>query len=431
MSALQQLVSQLTRPMARAKGRRRNGNGRKPRSQGVSKRRIVLRPKMRTATIPASVNTASRIRSSQPRQMNLFSNTDRLYHTTLPTATSRGTVIYDQVITPAIGRRLRQQAALFQKIKYKSLRFQVQTQTPTTNGGGYVVAFLHDPAMEVGTGEAALRSLTAVQGTQTSKFWQSVDMTVQTTSQQYFTLNGNDIRFFSPGRFVVLSDGPPTEPVSITILFHWTVELTRPALQRPLNQLSQAVLVASQLWQDGEFVRYANWTGGSNFVPPKVDNDPSNLWMENAFTGLPPVQSFGPNILYYQTPYPIKIEGNEVLANFLGFREVDGHIRASFYYLPGSGFELTSTGTAAQGFMVMIQNVRLTPVMPDEFYGTTESTFLANVTRSVSVNQLPTICKSFQSVKLTGSSASYNDKETLHEKLSSMRDRFWDPQLTS
>nr|WCR62112.1 MAG: capsid precursor protein [Nodaviridae sp.] len=387
---------------------------------------------MRVSTIPAAVNTASRMRSTQPKQMNLFSNTDRLYHTTLPRGAVRGSVIYDQVITPGIGRRLRQQAALFQKIKYKTLRFEVQTQTPTANGGGYVVAFLHDPAMEVGTGESALRALTAVQGTQTAKFWQSTVMSVQTTTQQYFTLNGNDIRLFSPGRFVVLSDGPPTEDVSITILFHWTVELTRPALQRPLNQLSQAVLVASQLWQDGEFVRYANWTGGANFVPPKIDTSPENLWMENAFTGLPPAQAFGANILFYQTPYPVKLAGNEVLANFIGFRvDSDGHIRGSFYQLPGAGFELISTATPTQGYMVMVQNVRLTPVMADEFYGTTESTFLANVTRSVSVNQLPTICKSFQQVRLTGSSASYNDKETLQDKLSTLRDRFWDPELTN
>nr|ABB71128.1 capsid precursor protein [Wuhan nodavirus] len=388
---------------------------------------VRIAPRMRVSTIPASVNTASRLRSVQTKQLNLYSNTDRLYHVTLPANTAKGTVIYDQIITPAIGRRLRQQAALFQKIKNNSLRFEVQTQTPTTNGGGYVVAFLHDPSMDVGQGENALKALTAVQGTQTSKFWQSVNMNVQTTKQQDFTLNGSDVRLFSPGRFVVLTDGAPTEPVSITILFHWTVELSRPALQRPLNQLAQAVLVATELYQEGLYLRYSNWDG-TNFSPPKGQNNETALHMENAFAGLPPISSFGTNTLFYQLPYPLRVTGNEVLAQFIGFSVSGGNLRAAPYQLPGTQYALTSTSTTAQSFQFMVQGVRLTPVMPDEFYGTTQGAFLSENIQSVSHNLLPTICRNFQQMKLTGSSTPSDKKQDLQDRLSSMRDRFWDPQ---
>lgn len=398
---------------------------------------------MRNSTIPASVNTASTVRATQSRNAMLASNTDRLLHVTLPVGAPKGSVIYDQVITPSIAARLRTQASLYQKIRYSRLEFEVQTQTPTTNSGGYVIAFLHDPTMEVGTGETALRSLTAVQGTKTSKFWQSSVLNVQTTSQEYFTLNGQDVRLFSPGRFVVLSDGPPTEAVSITIIFKWTVNLTRPALQRPVARYPQAVLTATGVklfpgvssdTSRNALMIYRNWNVTTNtFSPPQpTPNAPGDSYnVENAFSGLPPVSTIGDLVLYYQMPHPVTLEADEVggetfisIARFVSFRAAgDGHYVAKFHELPSDKFVIVPTSTVAteEGGYMLIQGDRLNPVTADEFAGNADEVFLVSASPSVSVNRQPMISKEFQTLRPYESSRKSNSREAIQDKLSCLR----------
>lgn len=386
---------------------------------------VSFKPKMRTATIPAAVNTASRITARQTPRLNLHSNTDRLAHTTVPANTPRGTVIYDQIITPAIASRLRQQAALYQMINYTNLRFEIQTQTATSNAGGYIAAFLHDPMMDVGSGESALRALTAVQGTQTSKFWQSISMSARANKHEYYTLSGSDVRLFSPGRFVVLSDGSPTTDVEITILFHWTVSLRKPALQRLVAQLPQAVLTASYLYSDEENVRYANWNPADNTFTPPINGEGSEF-MENAFSGLPPASSIGTSVvLWYQLPYSLAIAQTDVSirnANFASFRVIGGatpHYAMRFHSLPTDADTYT-IWSADGNDKLMVQGLRLNPITVDEFSGNAESSFLVNVSPSVSVNQQPMICKQLQTVKPTQSGISCTMKETIQDKLSQL-----------
>lgn len=356
--------------------------------------------------------------------MRLISNTDRLIHVTLPAGTPRGTVVYDQIITPSIAARLRTQASLFQKVTYARLRFEVQTQTPTTNGGGYVVSFLHDPQMDIGTGEAALRALTAVQGTQTSKFWQSVDMSIQTTSQQYFTLNGNDVRLFSPGRFVVLSDGAPTEPVAITILMHWTVGFTRPALQRLVNTLPQAVVTSSVLYSGTQNLRYANWNSQTNVYTPAIGAEGSDH-LQDAVIGLPAIATIGTNVLWYQIPYPVALEQDVTptvatsSAFFVSFRVVDGNLIGRLHTLPNDANVIWANANATAPRL--IANTRLTPVLQDEFHGNTDGPFLVSASQSVSVNRQPMISKEYQELQRTVSLSPPQSREALIDKLSRMQ----------
>lgn len=458
---LRGLLKEVLGPTKNMVNRKRNGNGggvrrvpRRTRQGGVRRRRRVLRPRVDRRTVPAAVNIASTMRSTQARNVQCFSNTDRLVHTVLPAGTPRGTVIYDQIITPAIAARLRTQSSLFQKIEYASLRFEVQTQTPTTNAGGYVIAFLHDPQMEVGSGETALRALTAIQGTQTSKFWQSSVMSVQTTKQQYFTLQGNDVRLFSPGRFIVLSDGEPTESVAVTILFHWTVRLTRPALQRLVARLPQVVVVSSMIGstasntvRDNNYIIYGNSQGGP-FTPAGTDGGPTDprVNVENAFAGLPPPASVGSNILFYQLPQPVTFTVHDgpgtstVSAQFIGFSVVQEgtgyHYRAEYYRMPFSNAAAPTlwklgtrtegeTGTSVEGFVDFVQGTRLTPVLPDEFFGTTSGAFFVSVSQSVSVNQQPMISKELQQISARQSIPKLPLKETLQERLSALQLTDW------
>lgn len=412
-----------------------NNNGRPrraPRRRVAPKRQKARAPaprvRMRAATIPASVNTASRIKSSQSRNLHAYSNTDRLVQLTLPAGAAKGTVIYDQVITPSIAARLRTQASLFQKVEYSRLRFEVQTQTPTTNGGGYVVAFLHDPQMDLGSGEAALRALTAVQGTNTSKFWQSVDMSVQTTRQQYFTLNGADVRLFSPGRFVVLSDGPPTEPVSITILFHWTVCFTRPALQRLVATLPQLVVVDSFLRSGQEYLRRSTWNPVTNVsTPPTNDTTSASYRMDDAVSGLPAIGSIGNNILWYLLPSPVYLfqtGGQVVPAPFVSFRatpstDTEMQWGAKLHTLPSDDNAVQDA--AANSGPQVFQGARLTPVVPDEYSGTVNGPFLMTASSSISVNQQPSISKSFSTMPRNPQTTTETQSESLTEQLSRLQ----------
>jgi hypothetical protein len=398
------------------------------RRNGAPRRRVVrIAPRMRTSTIPASVNTASSVRASQTRNLRLESNTDRLFHITVPAGAPRGTIIYDQIITPAIAARLQTQASLFQKIHYKNLRFEVQTQTPTTNSGGYVVAFLHDPQMEVGTGEAALRALTAIQGTKTSKFWQSTDMAVRTTQQEYYTLQGNDVRLFSPGRFIVLTDGPPSVDVSITILFHWTVGLSRPALQRLVNRLPQGVAMASGIYSTPEGLRRTNWDPITNAFAPTLPNGPDSLNLATAIYGVPPITSIGNNILWYHLERPSTINetnGRVRNVNFVSLRVTSGELRGQIHTLPSDAHIIYSgseTGTNTDVDYVMFQGDRMTPITPGEFSGNQQVSFLVNVLPSVSVNRQPMILKEFLEIKPMQSTQQPELRENLLERLSQMQ----------
>jgi hypothetical protein len=386
-------------------------------------RRVTISPRMRVSTIPAAVNTASRIRSTQTRKMDIISNTDRLIHTKIPKGTAKGSLIYDQIITPAIAQRLRTQAALFQKIRYIRLRFEVQTQTPTTNGGGYVVSFLHDPKMDVGSGETALRALTAVQGTQTSKFWQSINMNVKTTTQQYFTLTGDDVRLYSPGRFVVMSDGEPTEDVSITILFHWTVELTKPALQRLQATYPQVVLAASCLQHAGQTADDNRLFWSNMDATGKLTDPDPNL--ASVLIGAPPSNVFAGRSFFYEMPYTVTVKDNSfdhalehyVNVKFIELRYNGDVLEGRFHRMPILGMEPRFLNKPVP-IPIVWQHTRLNPVVSDEFFGNANGNFLMNASESISVNKQPMISKEFLPITQRESETNLPLKETILEKLS-------------
>jgi len=362
------------------------------------------------------------MRSNQTRSLQQHSNTDRLAHVVVSAGTARGSEIYSQVITPSVAARLRTQASLFQKIEYAKLRFEIQTQAPTTVSGGYVVAFLHDPEMDVGTGETALRSLTAVQNTTTSKFWQSSVFNLQTTKQQYYTLSGQDIRLFSPGRLVVMVDGTPSEDVSITILMHWTVKFTRPALQRLVASLPQVVVTSSILYASDTAVHYSNWSGGNTFEPAidGVAGVAGNL--ENALSGVPPASALGSNRYYVRIPQPVSINvqpdrgGGVKIANFISLSWNDGHLHGDWCELPDDNFIIFPT----LGRFEIVQGTRLTPVVPDEFFGSTGGPFLVTASPSVSVNRREMISKIYSALPTEESTIQPMPMESLQDKLSKL-----------
>jgi hypothetical protein len=371
------------------------------------------RVRINTQTISAGVSTASRITAKQPSRMNVHKNTDRIGNFDVPVATSRGSLIYDQIITPGIASRLRVQASLFQRIKYIALTFEVQTQVATSTSGGYVVAFLKDPNMEVGSGLQALNNLTAVEGTQTSKNWQSVVFNVKPTNLLLYTLSGDDIRWFSPGRLIILSDGPPSSPLAMTVTMNWTVHLEQPALQRLVASFPQVTLIASGLkTRVGLPMTTFNWT--------PTDNVETNVPIRNGFSGLPPFDTFPTgNSFYAQAPYAVVTAG-DVASRFLEFEKGEGQLdwTVTLNYFPSKTTRVASLETRTEFW----QGDRFSPVVQSEFLGTANGALgFWSVRQSHSVNQQQMISKEYRGNQTLDSQ---NQLQTTQAQLNQLAERF-------
>lgn len=362
--------------------------------------------RVRTTTVPAPVNIASNIRSKQPRSIAQQSATDRLFTTTLRSQAERGTVIYNQAITPSLLPRLRQQAGVFQKIRWLNLTFEIQTQTPTTTGGGYVVAFAVDPLLEVGSGQVALNAITTMQGAQTSKTWQSVVLSAPVTKNPLFVATGADLRLYSPGRLIVVADGPPNVDVPITIIAKWTVSLTSPARVPLAQSIPQPTLTASFLYTGGEKVRWENWNPTTNTFTPDV-TDPKAQNMLHAFSGLMPMSMYQSTV-YYKLPAPVPILTTVPLlplamAEFIGIIAEDDMLVARLYRKPHHDEVLYSNNS---NYLVLSQGALLFPISPREFSGNASGAFLVTAQALSSAPGHSQVCKKLQLIQPTEQSES-------------------------
>lgn len=402
-----------------------NGNQRRKRRVATPARvRNVTFQRIRTTTVPAPVNIASNIRSRQPSTIAKQSATDRLFTTTLRSGAERGTVIYDQAITPSLLPRLRQQAGVFQKICWHSLTFEIQTQTPTTTGGGYVVAFAVDPLLEVGSGQVALNAITTMQGAQTSKTWQSVVFTAPVTRNPLFVATGADLRLYSPGRLIVVVDGPPNVDVPITIIAKWTVSLTSPARVQLAQSIPQPTLTASFLYTGQELVRWENWNPSTNSITPDTE-DPSAKNMLSAFSGLMPLSLYQ-NTVYYKMPHPVPILTTSpisplAIAEFIGLVANGDVLEARLYKKPHPSEVLYSSNSQ---YLVLSQGSLLFPVNPREFSGNAAGAFLVTAQALSCAPGHSQVCKKLQMIQPTEQSspsgATVTELTLLSEELSKL-----------
>jgi len=395
----------------------------KQRSRPVQRRRKtrIIRPRMRVSTIPAAVNTATTIRSNQPSRVHQ-TNTDRLIQSTIPVRFERGNIVIDQLVTANITDRLRTQASLFQRIKYRRLTFEIQTQTSTTTTGGYAVAFLKDPMMEIGTGTSALKKLTAVQGSKTSKWWQSTVLDVIPNQMQYYCANGTDLRWYSPGRLVILGDGPPNEEVNITIILKWVVELTEPAMQAIPATYPKATLTASCL-------KYQSGTdGGSDGRLRAFNVDPKGVEtevdIENAFSGLPTHNVFE-NIhnVYYQLPFPIVQSSGAIAAeSVLSYRflifSLSNDTNKIHVWLNETPIAGDNTAVFSESTFILWRGDSITPIASSEFLinadDSSQGFWIANQSPSVN-NQLMISKKYYPSKQIEQLSQSTTDHNQLRQ----------------
>lgn len=176
-----------------------------------------------------------------------------------------GTVVASELITPGSFRRLARVASAYQRIHYTRLRFRVVPQLPTTSGGGYVAGFVRDPADEV----PDVSSLLSQTGAVATKWWQSCDVLTLPDSRLYYTSEGSELREFSPGRFMVISNGTCTANGSVVVYADWDVRLSGAGLESP-RQLRRVTKTRVSWW-----VRVGHqgfWTGTSKDASSDMDH---------------------------------------------------------------------------------------------------------------------------------------------------------------
>lgn len=109
--------------------------------------------------------------------------------------------------------------------------FGVNASASSLVGGEFVCAFIPDP-----TDKPPLRNadqwIKAHQGSVTSSWWRSVDVRGPCPPQMLYTsFEENEIRYSSPGRFVMAVINPPTDVASFSLSLDWEVTFKQPSLE--------------------------------------------------------------------------------------------------------------------------------------------------------------------------------------------------------
>lgn len=160
------------------------------------------------------------------------SGVDRLEHVEDISKYAHGGIVIDDLISASSFARLSKIAGAYQKVRYRKLAFRVVPMIPTSVGGGYVVAFVRDPADVPPTkGDDLLNWVTSQQGSITTKWWQSSAVSVPCADKVYYTSTSEEVREYSPGRLVVVVDGKATAAGPVTIFVDWSVTLTHASLE--------------------------------------------------------------------------------------------------------------------------------------------------------------------------------------------------------
>lgn len=175
---------------------------------------------------------------SQGTQRISVHGTDRLGHVPDAEKFSDGGVVMDVIIDALAIPRLSRLAEAYQRIVFRHLVFRVEPMAPSMCVGGFVSGFIPDPTDNIGSGEKALERLLAVPGSKVHKAWQSAVVSHKCLPDVLYTSEPplGDLRFSSPGRFVLivdgqLNDGSIASRIPVSIYVDWKVDLLSPSLE--------------------------------------------------------------------------------------------------------------------------------------------------------------------------------------------------------
>lgn len=243
----------------------------------------------------APVSTAMMITGSQSDSAQLR-GVDRIAQIDDVSKFTSGQEVVNVLIVPALFARLKTVALAFQKVTYLNLRFRVEPQISTATSGGYVAAFVRDPADEVPKNNT-LAYLTSQQGSKTTKWWAESVVTTSLTKRVYYTSDGVEIREYSPGRFVLAVDGKATQTGNLTVFCEWSVTLSSASLENPKSVTVEYTVVSDLFTRSdsSDSVLYARGPGG-------WIKEPINQLIAGVVPG---------NIM--KTPFPIMLQSSETV----------------------------------------------------------------------------------------------------------------------
>lgn len=207
----------------KASGMCRGKVGPAPKPQRANPRRAVM--------AGAPVSQAVEVRETGTDSA-VVSGVDRLEHIEDISKYAHGTVVLDDLISASSFARLSKIAGAYQKVRFRKLQFRVVPMIPTSVGGGYVVAFVRDPAdVPPSDGNDLLNWVTSQQGSVTTKWWQNSAISVPLSDRTYYTSSSEEIREYSPGRLVIVVDGKASSSGPVTVFVDWSVTLTHASLE--------------------------------------------------------------------------------------------------------------------------------------------------------------------------------------------------------
>lgn len=216
----------------------------------------------------APVNMRGDVLSTNTRAISEF-GTDLFYKGTL-SGQPRDALVIDEVITTGSFRRLAKASAMYQRVIWDSLWFEVIMQTPTTTPGGYACTFVRDPTDKYETGAESYSRLISNQGTKIQKMWENCQVRMPGRRDLLYTSTDTEPRLYSPGKFVFMVDHPAgTAPADVSIYAHWRVRLSDPTLEEASEEIRAltSIVAVGVAPEAGQTSRTQLVTGGS---PPNV-----------------------------------------------------------------------------------------------------------------------------------------------------------------
>lgn len=91
---------------------------------------------------------------------------------------------------------------------------------------------MRDPDEAIPEGDAALAMLTSQQGSVCKKWWESATIVVPTSSDLYYTSeSATELRWSSPGQFVLYADGKANQDGALTVYMEFDVTLSQPSYE--------------------------------------------------------------------------------------------------------------------------------------------------------------------------------------------------------
>lgn len=130
-------------------------------------------------------------------------------------------------ISPGASSRLATLAKAYQRVRWNSVKIVVSPQASAMTNGGYVCGFIMDPSDEAITA----KDLTASQGAQTKKWYESAVVSMPKKQDLLYTSPGEDPRLNIPSTFWIIGEGPPSSDLTVIVTFHWSVTLMTPTLE--------------------------------------------------------------------------------------------------------------------------------------------------------------------------------------------------------